>query len=108
MLGTSDRIGEALALRKCDIDDSRAAAKLPMRVTVAGTLVVIKGKGVYRQPFPKTRCCWSKVRVLVHAGSLCATDSPSSATRIPSEQGGLWPLRRQKGWPVRDVDVPAR
>lgn len=54
MLGTSDRIGEALALRKCDIDDSRAAEGLPMRVTVAGTLVVIKGKGVYRQHHPKT------------------------------------------------------
>ncbi len=54
MLGTSDRIGEALGLRKCDIDDSRAADDLPMRVTVAGTLVVIKGKGVYRQDHPKT------------------------------------------------------
>lgn len=54
LLGTSDRIGEALALRKCDIDDSRAADGLPMRVTVVGTLVVIKGKGVYRQDFPKT------------------------------------------------------
>lgn len=54
MLGTSDRIGEALALRKCDIDDSRAAKELPMRVTVAGTLVVLTGKGVYRQDFPKT------------------------------------------------------
>lgn len=54
LLGTSDRIGEALALRQCDIDDSRAADGLPMRVTVVGTLVVIKGKGVYRQDFPKT------------------------------------------------------
>lgn len=54
LLGTSDRIGEALALRKCDIDDSRVADDLPMRVTVVGTLVVIKGKGVYRQDFPKT------------------------------------------------------
>ncbi|WP_448061809.1 site-specific integrase [Cellulomonas hominis] len=32
MLGTSDRIGEALGLRKCDIDDSRAPDDLPMRV----------------------------------------------------------------------------
>ncbi len=54
MLGTSDRIGEALALRACDIDDSRAGEALPMRVTVTGTLVVIKGRGVYRQDFPKT------------------------------------------------------
>lgn len=54
MLGTSDRIGEALALRKCDIDDSRQADELPMLVTVAGTLVAIKGKGVFRQEHPKT------------------------------------------------------
>lgn len=54
MLGTSDRIGEALALRACDIDDGRAKEGLPMRVSVAGTLVVIKGRGVYRQAFPKT------------------------------------------------------
>jgi integrase len=54
LIGTSDRIGEALALRKCDIDDSRRGESLPMRVTVAGTLVVIMGKGVYRQEYPKT------------------------------------------------------
>lgn len=50
MLGTSDRIGEALALRKRDVNDSVS----PMQVTVAGTLVVVKGKGVYRQDHPKT------------------------------------------------------
>ncbi len=54
LLGTSDRIGEALALRVCDIDDSRASEGLPMRVTVEGTLVAIKGKGIYRQDHPKT------------------------------------------------------
>lgn len=54
LLGTSDRIGEALALRACDVDDSRSAQNLPMRVTVSGTLVAIKGKGVFRQDFPKT------------------------------------------------------
>lgn len=54
LLGTSDRIGEALALRVCDIDDSRASDGLPMRVTVEGTLVTIKGKGIYRQDHPKT------------------------------------------------------
>ena len=54
LLGTSDRIGEALALRRCDIDDSRAGDGEPMRVTVAGTLVVVNGKGVYRQDHPKT------------------------------------------------------
>jgi integrase len=54
LLGTSDRIGEALALRRCDIDDSRVSEGKPMRLTIAGTLVVITGKGVYRQDHPKT------------------------------------------------------
>lgn len=49
-LGTSERIGEALALRKRDIDDTVR----PMQVTVSGTLVVIKGQSVYRQDHPKT------------------------------------------------------
>lgn len=50
LLGTSDRIGEALALRRCDVDD----AVSPLQVTIAGTLVVVRGKGVYRQDHPKT------------------------------------------------------
>lgn len=54
LIGTSDRIGEALALRKCDIDDSRKDDGKPMRVTVCGTLVTITGKGTYRQMYPKT------------------------------------------------------
>lgn len=54
LLGTSDRIGEALALRKCDIDDNGRHQGRPMRVRVAGTVVVITGKGAYRQDHPKT------------------------------------------------------
>jgi len=50
LLGTSDRIGETLALRRCDIDDTVS----PMQVTIAGTLVVVNGKGVLRQDHPKT------------------------------------------------------
>lgn len=50
MLGTSDGIVEALALRKCDVDDTVS----PMQVTVMGTLVVIKSRGVYRPDHPKT------------------------------------------------------
>ncbi|WP_345750912.1 tyrosine-type recombinase/integrase [Microbacterium rhizophilus] len=50
LLGTSDRIGEALALRRLDID----ATLQPLQVTVAGTLVTVKGRGVFRQDHPKT------------------------------------------------------
>lgn len=50
MLGTATRIGEALALRKCDVD-----MKIdPPTVHITGTLVVRKGAGVTRQEHPKT------------------------------------------------------
>lgn len=50
MLGTATRIGEALALRKCDVDMTAD----PPRVYVTGTIIVSRGKGVYRQEHPKT------------------------------------------------------
>lgn len=50
MLGTSARIGEVLALRKCDIDD----AATPVTVHICGTIVSTKGKSTYRQNHPKT------------------------------------------------------
>jgi integrase len=50
MLGTATRIGEALALRKCDVDMTID----PPTVAITGTLVVHKGAGVTRQEHPKT------------------------------------------------------
>ncbi|MBW4043129.1 MAG: tyrosine-type recombinase/integrase [Acidobacteria bacterium] len=50
MLGTGQRIGEALALRRCDVDLTID----PVQVTVSGTLIVIKGKPAYRQSHPKS------------------------------------------------------
>ncbi|WP_375405899.1 tyrosine-type recombinase/integrase [uncultured Amnibacterium sp.] len=50
LLGSGQRIGEALALRKCDIDDS----VVPMRISVSGTIVVLRGRPVARQDHPKT------------------------------------------------------
>jgi len=50
MLGTATRIGEALALRKCDVD----MAADPPRVHISGTVVVRTGAGVLRQTHPKT------------------------------------------------------
>lgn len=50
MLGTSARIGEALALRKCDVD---MTANPPI-VHIRGTVVVRTGTGVVRQDWPKT------------------------------------------------------
>lgn len=50
MLGSATRIGEALALRRCDVDMTAS----PPTIHIGGTIVVRKGKGVLRQPKPKT------------------------------------------------------
>ena len=50
MLGTSARIGEVLAIRKCDIDVTSS----PATVRICGTIVSPAGKPTRRQPHPKT------------------------------------------------------
>jgi integrase len=50
MLGTSARIGEVLAIRKCDVD----VTSTPATVRICGTIVSPAGKPTHRQPHPKT------------------------------------------------------
>lgn len=50
MLGSSARIGEVLALRKGDVDVTRA----PATVRICGTIISPKGRPTYRQEHPKT------------------------------------------------------
>jgi integrase len=50
MLGTSARIGEVLAIRKCDVD----VTKSPATVRLCGTIVSPAGKPTHRQSHPKT------------------------------------------------------
>ena len=50
MLGTSARIGEVLAVRKCDVDVTSS----PATVRICGTIVSPSGKPTHRQPAPKT------------------------------------------------------
>ncbi|TRW45703.1 tyrosine-type recombinase/integrase [Georgenia yuyongxinii] len=50
MLGTSARIGEVLATRKCDVDVTVS----PATVRLCGTIVSPTGKPTQRQPHPKT------------------------------------------------------
>jgi len=50
MLGTSARIGEVLAIRKCDIDVTGS----PATVRLCGTIVTPAGKPTHRQSHPKT------------------------------------------------------
>jgi integrase len=51
MLGTSARIGEVLAIRKCDVDVTNS----PATVRISGTIVSPSGKPTHRQPHPKTQ-----------------------------------------------------
>ncbi|MCW2816356.1 MAG: site-specific integrase [Nocardioides sp.] len=51
MLGTSARIGEVLAIRKCDVDVTVS----PATVRICGTIVSPAGKPTYRQAHPKTQ-----------------------------------------------------
>jgi integrase len=51
MLGTSARIGEVLAIRKCDVDITAT----PATVRICGTIVSPKGRPTHRQEHPKTR-----------------------------------------------------
>jgi integrase len=50
MLGTSARIGEVLAIRKCDVNVTMS----PATVRICGTIVSPAGKPTHRQPHPKT------------------------------------------------------
>ena len=50
MLGTSARIGEVLAIRKCEVDVTRS----PATVRICGTIVSPAGKPTHRQAHPKT------------------------------------------------------
>ncbi|WP_148613943.1 tyrosine-type recombinase/integrase [Nocardioides rubriscoriae] len=50
MLGTSGRIGEVLAMRKCDVD----VTKSPATVRICGTIISPAGGPTYRQNHPKT------------------------------------------------------
>jgi integrase len=50
MLGTSARIGEVLAIRRCDVDVTVS----PATVRICGTIVSPAGKPTHRQPHPKT------------------------------------------------------
>ena len=60
MLGTGTRIGEALAIRRCDLDLTDAAA---VTVTVSGTLIFRCKLGIVRQDHPKQSKHWRIVTV---------------------------------------------
>ena len=59
MLGTSARLGEALAIRRGDIDLDAD----PPTVTITGTVVHVRGKGFLRQPHPKHSRYWRTITI---------------------------------------------
>ena len=59
ILGTSARIGEALAIRICDVSLSDGSAT----ITISGTVMSRKGQGLVRQPHPKHSKNWRIVTV---------------------------------------------
>jgi integrase len=78
LLATGCRIGEACALRWQDIDMHAGT------LTVAGTMVFLKGTGWERQDFPKTRC---------RATHDLPARFRSDHARPPPERGTSWPRR---------------
>ena len=69
MLGSSLRIGEVLALRKCDID----LTTTPASIRVSGTIVSPKGKPTYRQPHPKTRTSVRRIAIPTYTATALRT-----------------------------------
>ena len=59
MLGTSARLGEALAIRRGDIDLDGDQS----RVTITGTIVYVRGRGLLRQPHPKHSKYWRTITI---------------------------------------------
>lgn len=57
MLGTSARIGEVLALRRCDVD----LAGSPPTARICGTIVSPKGRPTHRQDHPKSESSTRRV-----------------------------------------------
>lgn len=63
ILGTGARIGEALALRICDIQFGDAETGSAATVTISGTIVPRRGLGLVRQDHPKHSKHWRVVTV---------------------------------------------
>lgn len=89
MLGTSARIGEVLAIRKCDVDVTVS----PATVRICGTIVSSKGTPTHRQPHPKTQ---KSIRVLsvpsytaeaIRARLVVASDKPEDHLLFFSRNG---------------------
>jgi integrase len=79
MLGTSARVGEVLAIRKCDVNVTSS----PATVRLCGTIVSPAGKPTHRQPRPKTMKSTRTVSVPSFAAEVLRTRLVSTASEAP-------------------------
>ncbi|MFI9488572.1 tyrosine recombinase XerC [Promicromonospora sp. NPDC052451] len=79
MLGSSLRIGEVLALRRCDVDLTTS----PATVRNSGTIISPKGKPTYRQPRPKTSTSVRRIAVPTYTAEALRGQLASSAGEPP-------------------------
>ncbi|WP_423464178.1 tyrosine-type recombinase/integrase [Promicromonospora sp. MS192] len=79
MLGSSLRIGEVLALRRCDVD----LTTNPATVRNSGTIISPKGKPTYRQPRPKTSTSVRRIAVPTYTAEALRRQLMSSAGEPP-------------------------
>ena len=95
MLGTGGRIGEVLALRWQDVAGLDDVG--PVIVTIAGTVVTVKGQGCFRQDHPKTKAGHRSVTVPSFAVEALRRQRDRG---IPSDEGLVFPTRMGTArWP---------
>ncbi|TCB87728.1 site-specific integrase [Micromonospora zingiberis] len=109
MLATGARIGEILALRWEDLD---LAVERPT-LTICGTLVYVKGQGIFRQPWTKSDAGYRMLVLprfavgMLLARKLMAADNPHDA--IFASRRGTWlspnNVRRQWRQARADTDL---
>ncbi|WP_018588844.1 tyrosine-type recombinase/integrase [Salinispora arenicola] len=109
MLATGARIGEILALRW---EDLNLAAERPT-LTICGTLVFVKGKDFFRQPWTKSDAGYRMITLprfavgMLLARKVIAADNPHNA--IFASRRGTWlspnNVRRQWRQARADTDL---
>jgi integrase len=100
MLGSSLRIGEVLALRRCDVDLTTS----PATVRNSGTIVSPKGKPTYRQPKPKTATSVRRIAVPSYTAEALRKQLARSAGEPPD----TLVFRSRNGTPLTTNNVRRR
>jgi integrase len=100
MLGASARIGEVLAIRKCDVDVTRS----PSTVRISGTIVSPSGEPTHRQPHPKTQ----KSTCTVSVPSFTAAVLRDRLVRIASDEPEHLIFFSRNGTPLTTNNIRRR